>query len=328
MISNSDNIEEIKSDRRFWSPVAIFFLGVPFAALNWWRMGWKRKAIVFLCISIAVRTLNLWLQPSEFLRYTDVISQTQFYFFQLLLQIIFNLILSIIMFYDIQTFNAEKEKSHAVNWKVIFLFALPLALITIGIEFTADYFYKDSKYCHFPRLQDLLYENITLNQQGAKNMLTNYYALNSGCVFWGIESYNNSLVASQNEISDSASYIFFGRLKNNQNSSIELRQQVEIHQNTVSQTLVDSLVSNRQSFPLIFEIKIEAPHANYVKYKCWLSGPDKDCHVVLGYNNVISWLQITQSGLSDKEFETILSGIISDIDKRIYQHEINASKAK
>ncbi len=326
MTSNLDNTEEIKGDRNFWSPWVIFFFGIPFASLNWWRMGRKRKAIIFLCVSIVVEIFTSWLRQNHFylIRTNLVPVKNEFYTLQFLVEVAFNLILSVIMAYDIRAFNKSEANSNAVNWKFIFLIILSSALVEVGLMASVDHFYRDTRYCRFPRLQDLLYDEVIYNTASLKSISVNRYDLK--CGFAGFEYYESDLPGNAGDkITDSASYLFAGPAIDNSNSFLLLKQKIEIHEDQIPQSLVDSLVDGWQNSDENFEIKLETRYADHFRYSC--QKIDRVCYIVLGYKNILSSLFVSPDGWSDSQFERMLQVLVSNIDERMYEYEINISNA-
>ncbi len=328
MVAHSEDSQQIDGSKAFWSPIFVFLLGTPVAALNWWRMGWRRKAIAFLCVSIILSLLQIWLRHGT--PYTDKATartSTFLLFLPFLVVVAYNLILTFIMVYDIRAFRRSSMEAKAVNWIIIFLFILSTALVSFSIVLSADYFAKTTRYCHFPRFQDFRYDNEINARSELRTALMHHY--DSGCnVSWGLESESESTFFAQNQIPtpvNSILYTLVGRQRGVSKSFIAIYQTVELYSEPITQAMVDSQVEKRNDGNLSFEISIDPNHASLSGYTCFQS-QYKNCIIALGYEHVLTWFKVSQQGISDSEFEQIITETIRAIDQRIYNYEINAKK--
>ncbi len=325
MVAQTETAPQIEGSRAFWSPLAVFFLGTPFAALDWWRMGWKHKAIIFLCVSIAINLFGIWLRPGA--PYTDADSASSSYFLillPLLISVLFQLLLALVIYHDIRAFNLSGEKTNAVNWTIIFVFIFVTSAVSIGMVFASDYLANSTKYCRFPRFQDLVYANEVSNRSGARKALANRY--DSGCmVSWGLESEWRLPAVQDTEpkSSDSLLYTLAGRQKGNLNSFILIQQDVTVYSQPITQAMVDSQVEKGSGENLSIEIPLEFSHTNLYRYNCSQKGEYQVCVAALGYKHVLVWFEISQQGISANEFKSILAETIRNVDQRIYEYESN-----
>lgn len=320
MVAQTGTAPQIDGSRAFWSPLAIFFLGTPFAALNWWRMGWKRKAITFLGISVVVNLFRIWLRPG--VPYIDsVVSSYFLIFLPLLISVLYQLFLAFVISHDIRVFNLSSEKTSAVNWTIIFAFILITSAVSIGGVFGSDYLANSTKYCRFPRFQDLLYANDLSNRSGLRHALMNHY--DSGCsVSWGLESESSLLIQNEEpKPSDSLLYTLAGQQKGISNSFIVIHQVVELYSQPITQAMVDSQVEQRNGTELNLEIPPDLSHAKLFSYNCFQNKEYQDCIIVLGYEHVLTWFEVSQQGFVDGDYERVLIETIKNVDQRIYEFE-------
>jgi hypothetical protein len=322
MAAQIETAPQIDGSRAFWSPLVIFFLGTPFAALNWWRMGWKRKATIFLCISIVVNLFRIWLRPGA--PYTDSPSSSYFLIFlPLLISILYQLLLVFVISHDIRVFNLSGEKTIAVNWTIIFVFIVITFVVSIGAVFGSDHLASSTKYCRLPRFQDLLYTNDLSNRSGLRHALMNHF--DSGCsVAWGLESESSfSIQNEEPKPSDSLGYTLAGRQKGFLNSFILIHQTVELYSQPITQAMVDSQVEQRNGTNINLEIPSDLSHAKLFRYNCFQSEEYQDCIIVLAYEHVLTWFEISQQGFIDADYEQVLIETIKNVDQRIYEYETN-----
>jgi hypothetical protein len=298
----------------------VFFLGTPFAALNWLRMGMKHKAVMFFCVSVIISIFQIWLRHGT--PYTKTVN-TLLIFLPLLVSVAYRLVLALIMFYDIRVFRLSGMKPNPVNWTIIFPFILSATIVSLGIVAGSDYLAKTTKYCRFPRFQDLSYDNELNARSGLRVTLMNHY--DSKCsVSWAMESESNFLVPNQTPMpADSILYQLVGRQKGISRSFIMIYQKVEIYPEPITQAMVDALVENGHDINLPFEIPIDLHHAELLRYTCFQSKEHKNCIIALSYEHVLTWFKVSQQGISDNDFKQILTETIESIDQRIYDYEIN-----
>jgi hypothetical protein len=321
MISNSESAQQMDGNKAFWSPLLIFFfLGTPFAALNWWRMGWKRKAIIFLCISVVVGLLETWLRQGR--PYTDTVwANSILIILPFFVSIIYHLALAFIMFYDIRTFSLSGMASNTVNWTIVFPFILSTALISTGILFGSDYLAKTTKYCHFPRFQDLLYDHEIGSRSELRIALMNRY--DTGCnIAWGMESEDSFPIQNQMpKPTNSIYYMLTGRQNGISTSFITMDQIVELYPNPITQAMIDSQVEKIDGVKLSLEIPFDSIHANLFRSNCFQGEVNKYCIITLGYKHVLTWFKVAQIGISDSDFEKVIAETIDNVDQRIYEYE-------
>lgn len=324
MVAHSEDTQQIDGNRAFWSPLFVFLLGTPVAALNWWRMGWKRKAIIFLGISVVISLLQVWLRHRT--PYTDTnISRTGTFhiILPILIAFAYNLIIVLISFYDIRAFRRSSLESKAVNWTIIFLFIFAIGFVSFGIVWSSDYLAQTTKYCHFPRFQDLRYDNEINARSGLRTTLLNHY--DSGCnIRWILESESTFSLQNQKPTPvHSIAYVLIGRQRGISKSFLSINQVVELYSESITQAMVDSRVEHRNDENLSLEIPVDSTHASLTDYICFQNETYKNCVIVLGYEHVLTRFEISWRGISDIEFELILAETIEAIDQRIYDYKIN-----
>lgn len=327
MVAYSEDVQQTDGSRAFWSPLFVLLLGTPVAALNWWRMGWKRKAITFLCVSIVIALLQVWLRHGTPYTDKDTSGMSIFLIFlPLLVALAYNLIVALIVFYDMQAFHHSGMTPRAVNWTIIFAFVLSTTLISFAIVSSLDYFAKTTRYCHFPRFQDLRYDIEIDARSELRTTLINHY--DSGCnVWWGMESESTFLM--QNQVPrpvNSILYTLVGRQRGNSTSFISMHQVVELYTEPITQATVDSQVEHKDDGNLSLEIPKDANHSSLTGYTCFQTEEYKNCIITLGYEHVLTRFEISQQGISDSEFKRILSEIIQATDQRIYEYEVSIQK--
>lgn len=323
MAAQTETAPQVDGSRGLWSPLAIFFLGISFAALNWWRMGWKRKAIIFLGISVVVDLTQIWLRPG--FPYSELVVSNNFPFFlSLLISILFQSLLAFVASRDIRAFNLSGEQTNAVSWTIIFAFIFIIFAVNFGIVFSSDYIASSTKYCRFPRFQDLLYANDVNNRSGFRRTTVNHF--DSGClVTWGFESEYD--IPAQNEEpkpSVSLAHTLAGRQDGNSNSFIMMHQVTSLYSQLITQAMIDSRVGQMNGTKVMIEIPSNLVHAELFHYDCFQYEEFQDCIIVLGYEHVITWFKASQRGFSDSEFEQVLIETIKNVDQRIYEYETNS----
>jgi hypothetical protein len=322
MVAQTAPRNKIDGSRGFWPPLAIFFLGTPFAALNWWRMGWKRKAITFLCIFIVVNLFRVWFRPQ--VPYPDSESLSYFLIFlPSLISVLHNLLLAFVISYDIQVFNLSGGKTNSVNWTIVFTFLFIASTVGISGVFASDYLANSTKYCRFPRFQDLLYANGVSKRSGLRGTLMNRY--DSGCLIsWNLESERSFLVQNEEPgLDDSLRYTLVGRQKGTSSSFIVIHQLVELYSQPITLAMVDSQVKKRNGTEINLEIPSDLSHAKLFRYHCFQSDEYQDCIIVLGYEHVLTWFEVSQEGFVDDGYEHVLIETIKNVDQRIYEYEAN-----
>lgn len=319
MVEKVESTPQTDGSRGLWSPLAIFFLGTNFAALNWWRMGWKHKAIAFLGVFVIVGLFLTWVRIGP--PYTDSTTLSGFLLFlPFVIFILYRLLLAFVVSRDIQTFNLSGEKTNAVNWTIVFAFALTTFAVSAGIVFGSDYLAGSTKYCRFPRLQDLLYANDVNNRSGLRQMLMNRF--DSECsVAWGLE--NDSIWYRRNEepkSSDSLLYVLAGRQTGVSTSFIAAHQVVELYSQPITQAMVDSRVEH-SGVKIAVELPSNLSHAKLFRYNCFQDEEYQTCIIALGYERILIWFEASQSGFTDSAFEQALIEIIRNVDQRVSDYE-------
>lgn len=322
MAAQSETTPQNEGSRGLWSPLAIFFLGTPFAALNWWRMGWKRKAVIFLGISVVVNLSLLWLRPG--MPYTDFVASSElFILLPLFFSIFYQLILSFIVSRDIRVFNLSGGVTNTVNWTIVFVFIVITTAISTGMVFGFDYLASFTKYCRFPRFQDLLYVNNISDRSAFRQTLMNHF--DTGCIVtWGLESESNySAPNEEPKPSESLRYTLAGQQKGVSNSFFLLYQGVELYSQPITQAMVESRVEGWNGPKVAIEFPGNLSHAKLFRYKCFQNEGYQDCVIAFGYEHVLMWFHASQQGFADGDFEKLLMETIKNADQRIIEYEAN-----
>ena len=136
-IPQAEMLQQSPPDSSFWSPWSVFFLGVYYAALNWWRMGNKRKAIIFLSIAVFLGLLREWANISNYITHTDFEIARISLVVITLISVIFHLLLTELTKRDIAKFHRSGKIPIPAHWTIIFKFfiavVVPVIAINLGI---------------------------------------------------------------------------------------------------------------------------------------------------------------------------------------------------
>ncbi len=178
---------QTRPDSSFWSPWWVFFLGAYYAALNWWRMGNKRKAIIFLSIAAFLGLLREWAGISNYITQTDFEIARISLVVITLVSVIFRLVLTELTKRDITKFQQSGKIPIPTHWTIIFKFFIAVIVPVIAINFTFYFLPRIYGLCAFPRLQDLVYQVQVANRIGPEKVLLNRNDF--GCEWlWLLES--------------------------------------------------------------------------------------------------------------------------------------------
>lgn len=306
-------IEEQKGDTSFWSPWAVFFFGVPFAALNWWRMRKKGKAIVFLVISLFVYLLDSWAKFEGWITPTDHAISFEVTLARLFVFSAFSGSLAIIMSIDIQQFKKEEKTSVSVKWPIIFVFWVILVVAGFGSWIALDYGAREMGKCSFLRLQDVIYQKEFEQRAGLAILVLGRNDFSCDWV-WDIEI---------GEIDSDTSYHMFlvGELENKKDSSLWVFERVHYYEEVTIDIFSETVQSDTQSDGSEYFVKIEDPNAQYSNVVCAKFEKFTMCNLAFGYQNVISELNLTFHSLSDEQINELIQLIVSTNSQRIHDYE-------
>jgi hypothetical protein len=155
----------------FWPAWSIFFLGVIFAALNWWRMGNRRKATIFLGIFFGISIINEWLSLHSLTDGIDPDTLNQLTALRLFLNIGAGLALAVLMAKEIKQFQQSGRPPVPTGWTIVFRFFAIFLLVGLGIDTLLYFGPKYSGHCAFPRLTDYIYQNKIAGRSGIEKIL-------------------------------------------------------------------------------------------------------------------------------------------------------------
>lgn len=321
MTSSPETTEKIDQNKAFWSAWLVFLLGAPVAALNWWRMGKKNKGFTFLGVSIVIDLLVLWLQAplSDF----DLAGTTDFLIvFPFFVVALFQLILAFLIRRDVKTFTLSGAKPLKVHWSMIFPFLLSTVLLSLGIMYGADAMAQNTKYCQFPRFQDLLYDNMLANRSGLQSTLINHYDWGCNIALDG-ESKSTAQISTRTPSpSNTVSASLVGHQKSISDSSILIAQTIEQYQEPVTQAMVETAVNEMSHSGSAFEIKLDNIKAEFFNYRCGQGNHQyKYCLIGLGYTHSLTLVQVAQDEYHNIEFERLLAAIIQKVDQRMVEYD-------
>jgi len=306
-------VQEQNDSTSFWSPWAVFFLGIPFAALNWWRMRKKGKAIFFLFMSFFVFLLTSWADYRGGITPTDHAVSSEIGLARLLITGAFSGLLAIIISIDIQRFKKEEKTPVSVKWQILFVFWAILALANIGSWMALDYGARNMGECRFPRLQDVVYQNEFEQRTGLATLVLGRNDFNCDWI-WDIER-------GESDSDKSYHMVLVGDLKNNKDSSLWVFERVHYYEKVTTDIFSEIVHSDTQSDGSEYFVKVEDPNAQYSNVVCAKFEKFTVCNLAFGYQNLISELNLTFHGLSDEEINELIQLIVSTNSQRIHVYE-------
>ena len=304
---------EQRGDLSFWSPWVIFFLGSPFAALNWWRMRKRGKAIFFLFFNLLIVLLTSWTQYRGGITPTDHAIADKLIFARLLIGIAFSGILAIIMFFDIQRFKKDGKTSESVKWQAVIIFWLILVVASTGTWVSLDYGAREMGQCRFPRLQDVIYQKEFEQRTGLATLVLGRKDFSCDWT-WDIEiaepiapnGYHLLLVNETDNMDDPRFYV-----------SERIFQYEEVTPDEFSKIVQDTTRSNYPEY----SVMTKDPNAKYSNIHCTRSDKYTSCNFIFGYQKIISKFDLDFSGLSDKQINELLQLVVSTNSQRIHAYE-------
>lgn len=173
------------SNSSLWSPWAVLFLGVWFGALNWWRMGNKRKAMAFLLTAALINLFNEWIAQRNYFP-----ADLQLWMVVLIVQIVVGVAFWVLLVdfvrINMREFQFSGKQPVPTHWTIIFKFLLITTVLPITINYTLYYLPAIYGYCGFPRLQKIVYQVQVINRAGLEKVFLSRNDF--GCDwYWTIE---------------------------------------------------------------------------------------------------------------------------------------------
>ena len=306
-------VQEQKGDTSFWSPWAVFFLGIFFAALNWWRMGKKGKAILFLVLSYLVNMFASWTEFVGGITPTDHAISFEVSLARLILYLAFAGVLAIIMASDIKRFQKEEKSSVSVKWQMIFVFWAFLVVAYFGTWKVLDYGAKSVGECNFPRLQDVIYQNELEQRTGLATLVLGRKDFSCDWV-WDIES-----VEYLGE--NGYRLLLVGDMKENNDASLSVYEQLFHYQEYTADEFIEKAKPRYKYGGVDYVVNIEDPNARYSNVECFRSDNRTFCNLAFGYKKVISKIELTFSDLADEQINELIRKIVSTNSTRIHEYE-------
>lgn len=158
-------LQDNKKDS-FWSPLAVFLFGTLVAVLNWWQMGNKRKAIVFVCVTICMMFFLKWIKPAPLdWQYYGRGVVYSLYFARILIGLVFAYFIMKINWRDIEDFISAGKPVNRIGPGLVLAIWIGMALTWASLNAGAEHMGKLTSYCHFPRLLDVVYRYQVRNAQ-------------------------------------------------------------------------------------------------------------------------------------------------------------------
>ncbi len=304
---------EQKGSSSFWPPWVVFLLGTPFAFLNWWRMKKRGKAVFFLVANIFANLLISWTKYKGGITPTDHALSTQTIFFRLLINTAFAGLLALMMSADIRRFKKEGQASASVKWQIIFAFWAILIIANFGVWAVLDYGAKEAGFCRFPRFQDVIYQKELEQRTGLATLVLGRNDFNCDWI-WDIEAVK--------PFRENGYYLYLvGDLNNKQKSSFWVSELIFEYDKVTTENFSEIVRRFTGLEGSEYLVKVEDPNARYSKIECARYSDFTMCNLILGYQNVISRLELTFSGLSDEQINELIHSVISTNSKRIQAYE-------
>lgn len=173
-----------KSDSSFWSPWAVLFLGVWFGALNWWRMGNKRKAIAFLVAAGSLSLLDRWFD----------VRNAELYLFQLSVIVLglkagiflaFAALVADVVRVDIREFRWSGKKPVPTHWSIMIVFFIIATVLPAILNYSLYSLPAIQGRCPFPRFQNVAYYFHIRNRVGIEKLFLNSIDFGCGWYWFG-----------------------------------------------------------------------------------------------------------------------------------------------
>ncbi len=309
----AEEIVEKKENSPFWSPWTSLLVGTLFAYLNWWRMNKKKKAIYFLFINIFINWITSWVNFKGGTTSADYKLSIPIFFTSFIITITFIGILALITSSDIRLFEKEAQEPASVKWQIIFVFWAILISSNLGIWAGLDYIARDTGLCHFPRFRDVMYQQEITQRTGLATLVLRQTDFSCDWV-WDIESLEPT---TPNGI--------WLHLINETNSMDEpmltaserIYQYKKVTQDEFSKITNKASKLNYSEYP----VEIKDPNAQFSNIHCAKSNKFTFCNLYFGYQTIITGTELTFSGFTDEQINTLIRLIVSTNSQRIQAYE-------
>lgn len=181
--TTEETVPKPKPSASFWSPWWILLFGVYAAALNWWRMGKRRKAIIFLAIYAFWLELRAW-SRIDWAMPTDIALTKVMLVILTLALVGFHCLLAELIRRDIRNFKQQGRIPVSTHWTVMFRFFIALVVPLVVLEYGLYILPKDYGYCSFPRFQELVYQDKAANRLGPEKIFLTHNDFGCGWYWW------------------------------------------------------------------------------------------------------------------------------------------------
>ncbi len=308
---------EQKGDSSFWSPWVVLLLGTPFAFLNWWRMKKRGKAVFFLGANIFVNLLVSWTEYKGGITPTDHALSTQIIFSRLLINIAFVGLLAVTMSTDIRRFKKEGHAPASVKWQIIFVFWVILVIANLGIWAVLDYGARETGTCRFPRFQDVIYQKEFEQRTGLATLVLGRKDFSCDWV-WDIEHIEPFHTNGYR-------LLLMGDLDKKQKTNFWVSEFIYQNEKVTVENFSEVASQATQLNGSKYHINVEDPNAQFSQVDCSRSSSNEFtlCNLIFGYQNMISETELTFSGLSDEQINTLIQLVVSTNSQRIQAYERN-----
>ncbi len=287
----------------FWSPLAVFLLGTPADALNWWQIGNKRKAIVFVCVTICMMFFLKWIKPSQLdWQYYGKGVVYSLYFARVLIGLVFSFVVMKINWWDIEDFISAGKLVNRIGSGLVLAIWIGMALIWTSLNAGAEYMGKFTSYCHFPRLLDVVYRYQVSQRTGLDSILMRRSDLSCDLI-WRSETYEDPFNLSEND-------------------SFRVYQDVFFYEQPVGQKEFDEAISwsaNAEDADLGIVLPTNQPKPDFMKIYCSHNSVTKKCSVYLAHGRTLVHLRFL--GDNAPGFDEYIASPVLLISQRILQFE-------
>lgn len=307
-------VPEQKGDTSFWPPWAVFLLGILFAALNWWRMDKKAKAIFFLALSFLLSVFVVWTEFDGGITETDHAIARELILGRFFLALGVAGLLAVIMSIDIKRFKQNGQTSYSVKWQIIFVFSAILIVARFCTWATLDYVARNAGECRFPRLQDVVYQKEFEQRTGLATLVLGRNDF--GCEWeWDMERHDWLI---SNKKYDAHLTAWYDR---NKRSYFHVFETVTVLDEATTDEFLDIANQYSKLSGSNFPVTISDPFAVNSYVDCSQSGKFTSCRITLGYQKIVSQFDMTFVGLSDQQMQNLISSMVSVSSTRIHEYE-------
>lgn len=302
-----------RGDLSFWSPWVVFFLGIPFAALNWWRMRKKGKAIFFLILSLLVFLLISW-TDFERITPTDEAIATPINLARLFLVIAYSGVLAILMQMEIRQFRESGISSVSVKWPAIFIFWVILLVAGEGIWAALDTGARESGNCRFPRLQDLIYQKELGQRSGLASLVMGRNDF--GCGWDWFKEIREPISANRYGL-------FLMGYLNDTDSSLLVFENVYQYEKVTAEIFSEFVQKSVLLDGSEYLPQVDDRTARYSKIACSNSsgGGYIECKIILGYQKVVTDFNLTFLDMSDEQINELIQSLVSTNSQIVQVYE-------